>query len=454
MDNLALESSFYLAALFLICMLCHGELVRIKPGSQHLTLFYLMIAAGGVLGGLFVALICPRIFTSFAEADVCLIGGAVLAALIALQVWWRRERRWASWWIAFTSFPLMIARDLVMSLLRRGDDAGMLTRHQRIFRVLHVVRHRRKWWTLWSALAPMPFLAALMLVAMIPQHLNRSNVLVARRNFYGVLSVAEYGGADSDDLRRNLYNGRILHGVQFRQPNKRRTPTTYYTPESGVGLALVNMAVAGPLRVATVGLGTGTIAAYGQRGDYYCFYEINPDVEEISEQFFTYLADCPATVEVRLGDARLSMEQQQSPQGYDVIALDAFSGDAIPAHLLTVEAFAVYLRHLKPTGVIAVHTSNRHLKLEPIVALIARHYAMQAVGVHVEDAEGVGDSASEWLLVTNNEDFLHTRAIVEGSSPLDPPDPGIRVWTDQYSNLFQILTAWEKLKSKWNQDPP
>ena len=158
-------------------------------------------------------------------------------------------------------------------------------RQQRIFRVLHVIQRRRKWWTLWSVLAPMPFLAALMLVAMIPQHLNRSNVLVARRNFYGVLSVAEYGGADSDDLRRNLYNGRILHGVQFRQPDKRRMPTTYYMPASGVGLALVNMAVAGPLRVATVGLGTGTIAAYGQQGDYYCFYEINPDVEEISKQY-------------------------------------------------------------------------------------------------------------------------------------------------------------------------
>ena len=141
---------------------------------------------------------------------------------------------------------------------------------------------------------------------------------------------------------------------------------------------------------------------------------------------------------------------RQSPQAYDVIALDAFSGDAIPAHLLTVEAFAVYRRHLKPTGVIAVHTSNRHLNLRPIVALIAQHYNMQVVGVYVEDAEGVGDSASEWLLVTNNEDFLqHAVPSSDASNPLDPPDPAIRVWTDQYSNLFQILTVWEKWKKWW-----
>jgi len=214
-------------------------------------------------------------------------------------------------------------------------------------------------------------------------------------------------------------------------------------------LALVNLAVSGPLRVAAVGLGTGTIAAYGQQGDYYCFYEINPEVEAIARQFFTYLTDCPATVEVKLGDARLSMEQEALSQDYDVIALDAFSGDAIPAHLLTVEAFAVYLRHLKPTGVIAVHTSNRHLDLQPIVALIARCYRMQAVGVNVVDAEGVGDSASEWLLLTRNQEFLQTPAVVDGSWPLDPPDPAIHVWTDQYSNLFQILTAREKWRNTW-----
>lgn len=449
MDNLALESSVYLAALFLICMLCHGELVRIKPGSQHLTLFYLLIAAGGVLGGLFVALACPRLFTALIEVNICLIGGALLAACILLQAWWGRERRWASWWYALASLPLTIGRDLTLSVFRRRDLHSALARQQQVVRKLHLIQRRRKWRTLWSLVLPLPFLAALLLVIAIPRYVDYSNQLVARRNFYGVLSVKEYGGLESGDLRRNLYNGRILHGVQLMTPDRRRMPTTYYVPSSGVGLALVNLAVSGPLRVAAVGLGTGTIAAYGQQGDYYCFYEINPEVEAIARQFFTYLTDCPATVEVKLGDARLSMEQEALSQDYDVIALDAFSGDAIPAHLLTVEAFAVYLRHLKPTGVIAVHTSNRHLDLQPIVALIARCYRMQAVGVNVVDAEGVGDSASEWLLLTRNQEFLQTPAVVDGSWSLDPPDPAIHVWTDQYSNLFQILTAREKWRNTW-----
>ncbi|MHB8970030.1 MAG: spermidine synthase [Pirellulaceae bacterium] len=447
-DSLALEAGAYLAALFLICMLCHGELVRIRPGSRHLTLFYLMIAAGGALGGLFVALVCPRIFTSFVESDICLIGGAVLAAVILLQAWWCRERRWASWWIAGTCLPWMIAHDLLLLLVKRGDETGTRVRHQRIFQALHVVRRRRKWWTLWSVLLPVPAFALLLLVALLPGHRNRPNVIVAKRNFYGALSVSEYGGADSENQRRNLYNGRILHGVQFRQPDKRDIATTYYTAASGVGLTLANIGGPEPLRVATVGLGTGTIAAYGQPGDYYCFYEINPQVIDIAQQYFTYLSDCPAEVHIELGDARLSMEQQP-PQSYDVIALDAFSGDAIPAHLLTVEAFAVYRRHLKPAGVIAVHTSNRHLNLRPIVALIAQHYSMQVVAVYAEDEEGVADSASDWLLVTNNEEFLHCKDIAQAGKPLDPPDAAMRVWTDQYSNLFQILTVWQKWKSWW-----
>ena len=132
-ESLPLEAGFYLAALFLICMLCHGELVHIRPGSRHLTLFYLMIAAGGALGGLFVALLCPRIFTTFVESDICLMGGALLAASILLQAWWCRERRWASWWIAFTGFPLMIAHDLLMSMFKQRDESGMLARQQRRF---------------------------------------------------------------------------------------------------------------------------------------------------------------------------------------------------------------------------------------------------------------------------------------------------------------------------------
>ncbi len=255
-----------------------------------------------------------------------------------------------------------------------------------------------------------------------------------------MLRVSELGG-DGADARRNLYNGRILHGIQFQRSNRRREPTTYYNFDSGIGLTLQCLNGDDPLRVATVGLGTGTIAAYSEAGDYFCFYEINPDVIDIARQYFTYLSDSPAHPQVELGDARLSMEQQE-PQNYDVIALDAFSGDAIPAHLLTVEAFAVYLKHLKSDGVLAVHTSNRHLELRPIVVLLAEHYQMHVVLIDAPDGGGVADSSSEWLLVTNNVPFLHSEEIQEAATTVAQPGSAIRVWTDQYSNLFQILKAW------------
>ena len=450
MDSLALEAGTYLVALFLICMLCHGELVRLRPGSRHLTLFYLMIAAGGALGGLFVALLCPMLFTTFVESDISLMGGAALATFILLQRWWLRERRWASWWIAFFAFPCLMAQDLALSWFKRSDDAEVRSRLQRIFRVQNVLQRRRHWTTLWSVLAPMPMLAMLMLIVIIPEHRSRENSIAARRNFYGTLSVTQFGATDSEYLRRNLYNGRILHGVQFRQPDKRRIATTYYAPHSGIGLTLTNLNSSEPLRVATVGLGTGTIAAYSQQGDYYCFYEINPEVVDIAKNYFTFLGDSPGEVHVELGDARLSMEQQE-PQNYDVIALDAFSGDAIPAHLLTVEAFDVYRRHLKPTGVIAVHISNRHLNLRPIVLLIALHHRMQVVGVNATDYDGIGDSGSDWLLVSNNLEFLQSPPIAEAAANLGPPDEGIRVWTDQYSNLFQILLVRDTWREKWDE---
>ncbi|MFW6171049.1 MAG: spermidine synthase, partial [Planctomycetota bacterium] len=203
-------------------------------------------------------------------------------------------------------------------------------------------------------------------------------------------------------------------------------------------LTLTNLLQARPLRVAVVGLGAGTVASYGMTGDYYCFYEINPDVIDIAQRHFTFLRDSPAEIHVEEGDARLSMERQ-APRNYDVIALDAFSGDAIPTHLLTVEAMAVYMKHLNPNGVLAVHTSNRHLDLVPIVSLLAAHHDLNVVKVDADDGHGVADAASQWLLLTNNNGFLETPEVKAASAPVQPPDPEIRVWTDHYSNLFQIL---------------
>lgn len=441
LDSITLEATLFLLALFFICMICHGELVRSKPAPRYLTLFYLCISAGGALGGLFVALICPKIFSDYIESPIFVVGGGLLAFYIVFDSWWEREQRWSLWWRSLVGLLLFIPRDLTRSILRR-DLEGSPSATKRIAKLARAVRRGRPWYTFWNLLVPLPFIAGLVYVFLAVEIPDEED-LVSRRSFYGVLHVTEYDVGE-EDARRNLYNGRILHGIQLIAPDRRREPTTYYSYDSGVGLAISVLGEElSSIRVATVGLGTGTIAAYSQAGDYYCFYEINPDVIEIANEYFTFLSDSPAEIHIEEGDARLSMERQ-SPQRYDVIALDAFSGDAIPAHLLTVEAVATYLRHLKPTGVLAVHTSNRHLDLVPIVALLAKHYELQSVAIESEDYGGVADSSSEWLLLTRDEQFLRRPEIEDVGYPLEVPGPEIRVWTDQYSNLFQILRAWHE----------
>lgn len=441
LDSITLEATLYLTALFCVCMLCHGELVRSKPAARHLTLFYLCIAAGGALGGMFVALLCPVLFSSYAESPILLVGGSLLSMAVLWHTFWKGEKRWSYWWAQLLLLFTCLGRNLKRTLLRRDLHAKPAER-QRIAKLARQIRRGRPWYTFARMLYLLPVLAGLGALVFVAREYQRNRDLVSRRNFYGVLRVVEYDWL-TEDARRNLYNGRILHGVQFTEPDRRREPTTYYNPASGIGITLENLADIEPLHVATVGLGTGTIAAYAQEGDRYCFYEINPDVLDIAQHYFTFLSDAPAMPRLVLGDARLSMEQEM-PQDYDVIALDAFSGDAIPTHLLTVEAVAVYLKHLKPSGVLAVHTSNRHLDLVPIVALLGAHYGLDVVVVEAEDEEGVADSGSEWLLVTRNRDFLQLPSVASASSPVTPPGPEIRVWTDQYSNLFQIMRALQK----------
>lgn len=438
LDNIALEATLYLSVLFCVCMLCHGELVRSKPAPRHVTLFYLCMAAGGALGGLFVAMLCPRIFASYVETVLFLVGGALLAIVVLMDSWVRRERRWRRWWRQLARLSVSVVRGWV-HIRPRHNPGERPARRNHVRTLVFAVRRGRPWYTFGNLLVPLSLLAGVAAFAWVAEWPNRT-ALVSRRSFYGTLRVTEHGVGGSEE-RRGLYHGRILHGIQFMAPGRRREPTSYYSPESGIGLTLTKHRDKEPLRVATVGLGTGTIAAYGTKGDYYCFYEINPDVIDIARKYFTFLGDSPATIRVKEGDARLSMEQER-PRHYDIIALDAFSGDAIPAHLLTVEAMAVYLKHLNTDGVLAVHTSNRHLDLVPIVALLAAHYEMEARVVEVEDDGGVADAGSQWLLLSNNDRLLRALEAETDCEPLSRPDPDIRVWSDHYSNLFQILRAW------------
>jgi hypothetical protein len=251
------------------------------------------------------------------------------------------------------------------------------------------------------------------------------NARVVTRDFYGALRVTESFGV------RRLYHGTIEHGAQFMDTTKAKLATTYYTAESGIGLAL-RFCCEGPKRVGVVGLGVGTLAAYGRAGDYFRFYEIDPEVIRLARSEFSFLGSTPATVDVVPGDARVSLSREGSQQ-FDVLAIDAFSGDAIPIHLLTKEAFGIYRRHLKASGILALHVSNQFLDLAPVVARLAPG----AVSIQNDQDDSREIAAATWILVTSDSDFMSRPEIVSAARPV-PPRRG-PMWTDDYSNLFQVL---------------
>ena len=372
-QNIKHAVALFCAGLFVACMFFHGELANMKPAPRYLTSFYLMVSLGGALGGFFVGFVAPRLFPTYYEFGL----GLIVTLLLALYV----VRR----------MPIFVPLLVVCA-------AGFSSYH-----IYHYV-----------------------------DSLSR-NALVMTRNFYGTLRVRDTGAGD--DAVRRLMHGVIMHGEQYLTGKRRGEPTSYYGPASGVGLAIKAFSDR-PMRVAVIGLGTGTLATYGRSGDVYRFYEINPDVIEIARRDFSYLADSRAKVETVLGDARLAMERE-APQGYDVIAIDAFSSDSIPVHLVTREAIAAYLKHLKPDGVIAFHVTNRFLRLAPVVKQIADEHKLHTALV-VDDAEETDFSRTDWVLVTRNPKLLADPQIAKAVSQIDTI-PGLAVWTDDYNNLFRIL---------------
>jgi hypothetical protein len=262
-------------------------------------------------------------------------------------------------------------------------------------------------------------------------------VRLAVRNFYGLLRVKQYGPpGDSLEVRR-LVHGTILHGEQYLSPEYRAHPTTYYEAPSGIGGAILSKQDHLD-RVGVIGLGAGTLAAYGRQGDFYRFYDINLRVIQIALSQFTFLHDSKAHIEIATGDARLSLERE-TPQGFDVLAVDAFSGDAIPVHLITREALALYLKHMKPDGIVAFHVSNRYLDLIPVVQRIATENKAYAVLIADDPEEDEERSRSDWVLVSRSKAALATPEI-KSRSPVEIEDPPAwRTWTDDYSNLIQIL---------------
>jgi hypothetical protein len=376
--NLPLQLGIYLPGLFLGCLFCHGELYRLRPAPRRLTAFYLVISAGGALGGLAVAVVAPLAFNGYYELGVGLVVVAALAAIRFAAL--NRMARYAS-----LAVLLGVTGCVVYDGLRSQRD-----------------------------------------------------VRVATRSFYGVLRVKEYDIGGEAHLRR-LVHGTIMHGEQYLNESARRNLTTYYQEPSGIGAA-IHSRQHRPMRVGIIGLGTGTIAAYGREGDVYRFYDIDARVISLAKSEFTYLADSAATIELALGDARLVLEREP-PQRFDVLAVDAFSSDAIPVHLITREALGTYLKHVGKDGIVAFHVSNRFLDLVPVVARIAKEQGAHAVIVRddPDEEEDNSRSRSDWVLVSRDPAALKTDRIVEAGAEPAEDRPGWRTWTDDYSNLIQIL---------------
>lgn len=377
----------YMAAFFVCAMACHGELARRKPHPSHLTAFYLMISVGGALGGVFVALVAPVVFNSTYEFPIAICACGLLGA-----------------WAAF-----------------RAPEWPM-----------------RKDFLAWSTIAIFAVAAGLCGAAFRIMREEVRGSLLVTRNFYGELRVRQYNGYYDWDGYRTLVHGSINHGEQYTHPARRKAPASYYCKETGLGRYMESRIVGNPQRVAVIGLGTGSLAAYSRPGDLFRFYEINPEVQKIANEQFTYLKDAEGPVEIQLGDARLSLERQP-PQGFDLIVLDAFSSDSIPMHLLTREAMALYFRHLNPDGVLAVHISNRYVNLEPVVARAAADLKRAARVVETDDNEDQSCYATTWVMLSNRPALFDTKEFQGPHVKQPKPAQWLRPWTDDFSNLYRLL---------------
>ena len=375
-------------SLFVCCMVCHGELARLKPKVERLTAFYLSLAFGGALGGVFVALIAPHLFNAVYEYPISYMACAVLVLLVL-----KREKQ--NWW----------------SNGLKGQVADSLWLLGIVATVLLGIYGGREMWA------------------------ELKNSVARGRNFYGTLLVEDF--KDDEHAIRQLSHGTITHGVQLQDANYRHVPTTYYGRESGAGLTWRALEQQGAVKLGVVGLGTGTMAAYGRGGDTVRFYDLNPLVVDFARHYFTFLSDCPAHVDVVLGDARLSLAREPS-QKFDMLVIDAFAGDAIPVHLLTREAFNIYWRHLKPDGVLAVHVSNQYLNLAPIVVLDAKARSLQAWQVDNDTDDSLSVDAASYVLVARRPGFF-ADSLFKGRLKTIAIPANTKLWTDDFTSLWPIL---------------
>lgn len=385
--DLIWQIGIYSSGLFLCCMICHGELFRLRPQPSQLTSYYLAIAIGGVIGGVFVTLLAPLLFTLYLEFHIGLLACCLLTF-------------WAIWL----------------------DKAALKARRNK------------------ALLINLGSLFLMLLAGFLIRHvylISNSEYLISR-NFYGVLRINHRDIDDPTLARRVLRHGAIDHGFQFLAPEKRRLPTAYYRPETGIGLALSHLSPHHNRRIGIVGLGVGTLLSYARVNDYFRIYDINPKVVELAQSQFSYLADSTAAYDIVVADARLALERETS-QDFDILVLDAFSGDSIPMHLLTHEALQLYRRHLRPEGVLAVHIANHYLDLKPLIRGWAEQTGYQYRFIQEPPSDDdFGLYRSSWALISANESFLKQPAI-ESAAKQESGSEKRLIWTDDFYNLFSLL---------------
>jgi SAM-dependent methyltransferase len=378
---LGVQVGGWLLVLFVCATACHGEVARRKPHPRYLTNYYLALAGGGALGGVCAALLAPLVFDQYLELHI----------------------------------GLWVCSGLV--LLALGTDPRSR---------LHRVRPRWAWGLLGLAFAGLA----------LGLHRNVTNfnvgVQARSRNFYGVLNVLQSGNS------RVLGNGHTAHGVQFIAREKQGWATGYYAPTSGAGLVFRYYKDRPALDIGVVGLGIGTLAAYMHEGDHVRFYEINPAVEQMARTHFTYLSNTTARVEVVLGDARLVLEQEP-PQQFDALFLDAFSSDSVPIHMLTLEAFEIFRRHIKPDGVIAVHISSLYFDLQPAVRAAAEELGFEVLHVASPPEGPAGVWPARWMLLTRNDEFVADEFVQAALRRQAPSQRRIPVLTDDHANLLALI---------------
>lgn len=388
--DIASQIGMYAFILFTACMICHGELSRLLPAAKNLTLFYLIISLGGFLGSVFVSIIAANYFTEFTEFPLAIIA-------------------------TFLLFVFSIKND------KTSDSHLPLLSKKLTFGAISIV--------------------LIGIVALYSQltHLYNQHDVASERNFYGLLSVKDI--EVNGQKERRLIDGTTSHGTQALDENLKRIPKSYYRENTGVAIALQYYAPFSAMKVGLIGLGAGTLAAYGRANDDYYFYELNPAVNDFANKYFSYIYDSRAYVEVAIGDGRLLLQEAYKKDGslnFDVLVLDAFSGDSIPAHLLTKQAMQLYWQHLKLNGVLAIHISNSHLNLKPLIRGLAEQINIPAYYFKTPASDDDPNMA-EWVLITKNESLLKKYAVKQLITPWPIDSESFVTWTDDYSNLLSVI---------------